>query len=98
MDGVGWTEICQEGLLWGLAPDPSQVVHKPSHRGVARMQEATVHLSAHAVRHGLAAALPAEVGILVSGRGERDSPATNDLPITMRLAEPPAPCDWLRSA
>jgi hypothetical protein len=35
------------------------------------MQEATVHLSAHAVRHGLAAALPAAVGILVSGRGER---------------------------
>ncbi len=38
---------------------------------VLGMQEATVHLSAHAVRHGLAAALPAEVGILVSGRGER---------------------------
>ena len=33
-----------------------------------------------------------------TGRGERDSPATNDLPITMRLAEPPEPCDWLRSA
>ena len=33
-----------------------------------------------------------------SGRGERDSPATNDLPITMRLAEPPEPFDWLRSA
>jgi hypothetical protein len=32
------------------------------------------------------------------GRGERDSPATNDLPITMRLAEPPEPFDWLRSA
>jgi hypothetical protein len=28
----------------------------------------------------------------------RDSPATNDLPITMRLAEPPEPCEWLRSA
>ncbi len=26
-----------------------------------------------------------------NGRGERDSPATNDLPITMRLAEPPEP-------
>ncbi|MGH7487302.1 MAG: hypothetical protein ACREMY_17135, partial [bacterium] len=26
-----------------------------------------------------------------TGRGERDSPATNDLPITMRLAEPPEP-------
>jgi hypothetical protein len=33
-----------------------------------------------------------------TGRGERDSPATNDLPITMRLAEPPEPCDWLKSA
>jgi len=33
-----------------------------------------------------------------SGRGERDSPATNDLPITMRLAEPPEPCEWLQSA
>ena len=38
---------------------------------VLGMQEATVHLSAHAVRHGLATALPPEVGILVSGRGER---------------------------
>lgn len=38
---------------------------------VLGIQEATVHLSAHAVRHGLAAALPAEVGILVNGRGER---------------------------
>ena len=33
-----------------------------------------------------------------SGRGERDSPATNDLPITMRLAEPPEPCHWLQIA
>jgi hypothetical protein len=38
---------------------------------VLGIREATVHLSAHAVRHGLAAALPAGVGILVSGRGER---------------------------
>lgn len=38
---------------------------------VLGMQEATVHLSAHAVRHSLAAALPVEVGILISGRGER---------------------------
>ena len=29
--------------------------------------------------------------------GERHSPATTDLPITMRLAEPPEPFDWLRS-
>jgi len=33
-----------------------------------------------------------------TGRGERDSPATNDLPITMRLAEPPEPSEWLKSA
>ena len=65
---------------------------------VLGIREATVHLSAHAVRHGLAAALPAELRILVNGRGERDSPATNDLPITMRLAEPPEPSNWLKSA
>ena len=38
------------------------------------------------------------VEVRKTGRGERDSPATNDLPITMRLAEPPEPFDWLRSA
>ena len=38
---------------------------------VLGVQEATVHLSAHTVRHGLAPAPPVEVGILVSGRGER---------------------------
>ena len=32
------------------------------------------------------------------GRGERDSPATNDLPVTMRLAEPPEPFELVRSA
>jgi hypothetical protein len=32
------------------------------------------------------------------GRGERGCPSTNDLPIIMRLAEPPEPCEWLRSA
>ncbi len=38
---------------------------------VLGLQEATVHLTDHAVRHGVAAALPPEVGISVSGRGER---------------------------
>jgi hypothetical protein len=33
-----------------------------------------------------------------SGRGDRHSPATTDLPVTMRLAEPPEPFDWLQSA
>ena len=31
------------------------------------------------------------------GRGERGCPATNDL-LVVRLAEPPEPCEWLRSA
>jgi DNA invertase Pin-like site-specific DNA recombinase len=38
---------------------------------VLGLQQATVHLTDHAVRHGIAAALPGEVGISVSGRGER---------------------------
>jgi hypothetical protein len=38
---------------------------------VLGMEEATISLSAHAVRHGLAAVLPAELRIPVSGRGER---------------------------
>lgn len=38
---------------------------------VLGLREATVHLSAHALRHGLAQALPQELGILVNGRGER---------------------------
>ena len=41
---------------------------------VLGLQEATVHLSQHAVRHGLAAALPEEFGISVNGRGERARP------------------------
>lgn len=55
-----------------------------------------------AIDLGLDAALPpvmelnSKIGEF--GRGERDSPATNDLPVTMRLAEPPEPFDWLRSA
>ena len=54
-----------------------------------------------AIELGLGAALPAlfEIGQEREfGRGERDSAATNDLPITMRLAEPPEPFDWLESA
>jgi DNA invertase Pin-like site-specific DNA recombinase len=38
---------------------------------VLGMREATVYLSEHAVRHGLAAVLPAEFSSPVSGRGER---------------------------
>jgi hypothetical protein len=32
------------------------------------------------------------------GRGERSCLATNDLAVTMRLAEPPESGEWLRSA
>jgi hypothetical protein len=38
------------------------------------------------------------VDVRKTGRGERVRAATNDLPITMRLAEPTEPFDWLRSA
>jgi hypothetical protein len=65
-------------------------------------QKIGYELTPEAIELGLDAALPAlpEVGRQFGefGRGERDSPATNDLPITMRLAEPPEPWDWLNSA
>ncbi len=38
---------------------------------VLGLQEATAHLSEHAVRHGFAEVLPEEFGISVGGRGER---------------------------
>ena len=59
-------------------------------------------LTPDSIELGLDAAPPAVMRlgdhIPESGRGERDSPATNDLPITMRLAEPPEPSEWLQSA
>src|SRR5664280_1001267 len=39
--------------------------------GCCGLSEATVYLSAHAVRHGLAAVLPAEFSSPVNPRGER---------------------------
>jgi hypothetical protein len=42
-----------------------------SRNEVLGLREATVHLTEHAIRHGIAAALPVEIGISVSGRGER---------------------------
>jgi hypothetical protein len=55
--------------------------------------------SVEAEARGWAAAMTGEFIVeSTNGRGERDSPATTDLPITMRLAEPPEPFDWLRSA
>jgi hypothetical protein len=41
---------------------------------VLGLRETTVHLSDHAVRHGLAAALPAQLELPVYGRGERFRP------------------------
>lgn len=65
---------------------------------VRGFREVTVHLTDEARAYGFGAVLPKRFGISVSGRGERDSPATNDLPITMRLAEPPEPIELVRSA
>jgi hypothetical protein len=65
---------------------------------VRGFREMTLRLTEDAIAHGFAAVLPERLGICVSGRGERHTPATTDLPITMRLAEPPEPFDWLRSA
>jgi DNA invertase Pin-like site-specific DNA recombinase len=67
--------------------------------GFERME---YELTSDAIELGLDAALPAvyelrsQIGEF--GRGERDSPATNDLPIVMRLAEPPEPYELDRSA
>jgi hypothetical protein len=49
---------------------------------------------------GWAAAISGEflTEVRQTGRGERDSPSTNDLPITMRLAEPPTWHELVRSA
>jgi hypothetical protein len=41
------------------------------HIDVLGLRKATAHLTADIVRHGLAAALPEEVGTLICGRGER---------------------------
>jgi hypothetical protein len=49
--------------------------------------------------YGFAAAIPDRLNVTVGyDRGERIRADTNHLPITMRLAEPPEPCDWLQSA
>jgi len=68
-------------------------------RDDADQRRADVYSSA---RIGAAAALTLVLVVLlvldVAVPGYGDSPETNDLPITMRLAEPPEPFDWLRSA
>ena len=61
----------------------------------------TFTLTAHAKARGWDAAFGAGIVRVKegqSGRGERDSPATNDLPYTMRLAEPPESFELVRSA
>ena len=65
---------------------------------VLGIQEATVHLSAHAVRHGLAAALPAEMGILVNGRGERNCAVMSDAGAVVRFVREPGADDRVRTA
>ncbi len=52
---------------------------------VLGMREATVHLSARAVRHGLAAVLPAEFDSPVGGRGERSQTDRSDLNVPLSL-------------
>jgi hypothetical protein len=52
---------------------------------VLGMREATVHLSARAVRHGLAAVLPAEFDSPVGGRGERTHTDPSDLNVPFTL-------------
>ena len=68
---------------------------------VLGVSDYTFTLTAHAKARGWDAAFGAGVVRVQegrSGRGERDSPATNDLPIVMRLAEPPTPLELVRSA
>ena len=62
--------------------------------------EAWLYPSVEAEARGWAAAMSGEFRVEVrkTGRGERGCPATTDLPVIMRLAEPPEPCEWLRSA
>ncbi len=72
---------------------------------VLGVQSVTIHPTPEADAHGWSDAfgtlpllLDAGRAFSTDGRGERDSPATNDLPVTMRLAEPPVPLELVRSA
>ena len=55
------------------------------HIDVLGLRKATAHLTADIVRHGLAAALPEEVGTLVCGRGERNSAVMSDAGAVVRF-------------
>ena len=68
---------------------------------VLGVTDCTFTLTAYAKARGWDAAFGAGIVRVKegqSGRGERDSPATTDLPVTMRLAEPPEPFELDRSA
>jgi hypothetical protein len=53
---------------------------------VLGMTEATVTLTEHASRHGFGAVLPEEIGISVSGRGERSQADRRDLNVPLALS------------
>ncbi len=89
-----WVDLSPgEEALVLATPDP-----------IAAMADAggsTFALTARAEARGWGAAFGSggqPVSIGWHGRGERGCPATTDLYITMRLAEPPEPCWWLQSA
>jgi hypothetical protein len=97
-----WLESLPD--LWAMTSDAGRhaVAEAVFERiDVLGAEDFTFTLTAHAKAHGWAAAFGAgdqSISIGQSGRGERHCPATTDLPVTMRLAEPPEPFDWLRSA
>jgi hypothetical protein len=69
---------------------------------VLRFERMEYELTSNAIALGLDAALPVVFDLRDQtgefGRGERGCPATTDLPITMRFAEPPEPFDGRGSA
>ncbi|HUT76273.1 MAG TPA: recombinase family protein [Polyangia bacterium] len=90
--------------LWGKTSDAGRhaIAEAVFERiDVLGVTDYTFTLTAQAKARGWDAAFGAGVVRVKegrSGRGERDSPATNDLPITMRLSEPPEPVELVRSA
>ena len=91
--------------LWAdSGPDARQAISTAifARTDVLGFERMEYELTSDAIALGLDATLPAvfelrdQIGEF--GRGERHCPATTDLPITMRLAEPPEPCEWLQSA
>jgi hypothetical protein len=91
--------------LWAdSGPDARQTITAAifARTDVLGFERMGYELTPDAIALGLDAALPAvfelqdQIGEF--GRGERHCPATIDLPVAMRLAEPPESCEWLRSA